>query len=121
MEEDSAKTWLEDQLRKVLNGLYDPVVLSSPPLPQLFNLDKRHDTTSALQRLLINAIESLRPTASTPLDSQIWRVYQILRRRYTEQLTQQQVACNLGLKRAAVTAQRKTCPSGSNRLSVVDV
>ena len=38
MEEDSAKTWFENQLRKTLNGLYDPVVLSSPPLPQLFNL-----------------------------------------------------------------------------------
>ncbi|MDF1512768.1 MAG: response regulator [Anaerolineae bacterium] len=96
-EEKSPKLWLEDQLRRTLNGLYDPGILLNNPLNQVFNMTKSCNPASALRRLLTDAIESLRPTPSTPMDTQTWRVYQILRRRYIEQLTQQQVSTNLGL------------------------
>lgn len=97
MEQESPRIWFENQLRRTLNGLYDHGTLLNTPLPELFQLSKRCNTASALRKLLIEAIETLRPAPSTPTDSTTWRVYQILRRRYIEQLTQQEVATNLGL------------------------
>ena len=61
------------------------------------------------------------PPPATPLDSQTWRVYQILRRRYTEQLTQQQVACNLGLSVRQLQRNEKLARQVLDRLPVVDL
>ncbi|HUV90827.1 MAG TPA: response regulator [Anaerolineae bacterium] len=97
METHWDKALLERHLRTVLTSLYDPAVLRRSPWVALLGLEDRRDPASALRSLLIDAIESLRPHESTPLGSRIWRLYQILRRRYTEQLTQREVAFNLGL------------------------
>jgi CheY-like chemotaxis protein len=84
-------------LRTALISLYDPAVLRNSPLVRLLGADQEGDAVSRLRRILIEAIESLRPNVSTPQGSRSWRVYQILRRRYIEQLTQQPVASDLGL------------------------
>ena len=84
-------------LRAALASLYDPAVLRHSPLVGLFGVDQRDDPVSALRRILTDAIESLRPNKNTPPGSRTWRVYQILRRRYTEQLIQCKVASDLGL------------------------
>lgn len=101
MSQENGATAARDEfaghLRKVLNALYDPGVLRASPLVPLFGLDQASGTASALRRVLLNAIESLRPNVETPLGSKTWRVYQVLRQRYTEQLTQRQVAAALGL------------------------
>ena len=54
-------------------------------------------TPAGLRRLLIEAIELLKPAATTPPDSSDWRYYRILYHRYVEQFSQQQVAANLAL------------------------
>jgi CheY-like chemotaxis protein/transcriptional regulator with XRE-family HTH domain len=89
--------WFLRQVRTALNSLYDPSVLRNSPLVSLLGLEQRSDTVAALRRALTDAIESLQPTANTPRDSKTWRVYQILRRRYIEQLNQKEVASDLGL------------------------
>lgn len=91
------KTRFMHQLRKVLAALYDPVVLRNSPLIQWLDVTQQHNAALRLRRALTEAIESLRPSETTPHGSRTWRVYQILRRRYTEQLTQHEVATDLGL------------------------
>ena len=97
MQTEPASKWFRRHLRTVLNALYDPAVLRSSPLVELFDLQQRSNTVSAFQRNLTDAIEALRPNERTPGESRTWRVYQILRRRYTEQVPQRKVAADLGL------------------------
>lgn len=97
MQTESERASFERHLRAALISLYNPSVLRGSPLAEVFGVDQRGDLVSALRRTLIDAIESLRPNESTPLGSKTWRVYQVLRRRYTEQLTQREVASDLGL------------------------
>jgi CheY-like chemotaxis protein len=97
MQTQSDNAWFARHLRTALNSLYDPSVLRNSPLGELLGAGQRGEVASTLRRTLIDAIESLRPNVDTPLASRTWRVYQILRRRYTEQLTQREVAADLGL------------------------
>jgi CheY-like chemotaxis protein len=97
METKLDNPWFLRQVRTALNSLYDPLVLRNSPLVSLLGLEQRRDVVAALRRALTDAIESLQPTANTPRDSKTWRVYQILRRRYIEQLNQREVAFDLGL------------------------
>lgn len=85
------------QLRTVLVSLYNPSVIRNSPLAQLFEVDRRHNPMFALQYIILNAIEALKPNEGMPSGSKNWRVYQILRRRYSEQATQREVALELGL------------------------
>jgi signal transduction histidine kinase len=80
-----------------LNALYYPSVLRSSPLLELLGAGHQRNLESALRHTLTDAIEFLRPGANTPAGSRTWCVYQILRRRYTEQVTQRAVAADLGL------------------------
>ena len=89
--------WFIQQLRTALNALYDPPVLGHSPLAQIFQLDQRRDRVFALRNVLTAAIEALRPREDEPADSRTWRVYQILRSRYVEQLLQPEVAADLTL------------------------
>ncbi len=84
-------------LRTALTHLYDPGVLRSSPLAALFGLEGRGDRATALQRLLTDAIEACRPLGATQAGAGAWRAYQVLRRRYIEQLPQSAVAADLGL------------------------
>lgn len=102
-----AKDRFSVHLRRVLSCLYDPAVLRSSPLNQLFGLDPEQSTASALRRILLQAIESFCPNKNTPPGSKAWRVYQILRRRYTEQLTQREVALALGLSTRQLQREEK--------------
>lgn len=88
---------LLQSLRAALVGLYDPSVLRSSPLIGLLGLEKHPNKVAALREVLSQAIETLRPGYRTPADTRNWRVYQILRRRYIEQIPQSQVALDLGL------------------------
>ena len=92
-----ANRWFMRELRTTLNSLYDPVALRASPLAKTFDPDRRSDPVSMLQRTLLDGIESLQPTRDTPQGSRAWRVYQILRRRFSEGLSQRQVAGDLGL------------------------
>ncbi len=84
-------------LRTALVSLYDPAALRGSPLTRMLGTSRQRDPAVALRRLLIDAIESLRPAAGVPPDSRAWRIYQVLRRRYIEQVPQRKVAADLGL------------------------
>ena len=96
MDTESRTDRFAERLRTVLNSLYDPSVLRRSPLLSVFGLRQRGNAVVALRRTLVDGIESLRPDQSAPSGSRGWRIYQILRRRYTEQLPQVQVADDLG-------------------------
>ena len=84
------------ELRQALNHLYEPNYLRQSPLATLFSVADRSDTPSTLRRILIEAIESLEPKADEPSRSYAWQVYGILMYRYVEQLSQPEVADQLG-------------------------
>jgi CheY-like chemotaxis protein len=84
-------------LHDALNSLYEPHRLRQSPLAALFGVAARFDTPSALQRILIQAIESLRPGDDEPPQSRAWQIYEPLFYRYVEQLSQPEVADQLGL------------------------
>lgn len=92
-----ANQWFAHQLKIALTALYDPTALRASPLAELLGPVQQDDPISTLRRCLLDSIESLRPAQNTPSGSRAWRFYQILRRRYTEALSQRQVAADLGL------------------------
>ncbi len=89
--------WFTRQLRRVLVALYEPSIIRDSPLAELFEVEQRRNPMFALQYIILNAIEALKPDESMPSSSKNWRIYQILRRRYSEQATQREVALELGL------------------------
>ena len=94
---DSTKAQFAYHVQRGLAALYDPAILIRSPLIKIFDLDQQGDSVVILRRILIDAIEALRPDELAPLGSRGWRVYQVLHRRYTEQVVQSEVAVNLGL------------------------
>jgi CheY-like chemotaxis protein len=97
MEPELAREQFAHHVQRALAALYDPVVLSNSVLVKVLPIDNQRDATTALRRILVGAIESLKPDEPAPPGSRSWRVYQVLRKRYTEQLTQHEVALDLGL------------------------
>lgn len=98
---------LESELRAALAHLYDPAVLRDSRLLAHLGLEKRADAIVALRRLLLDTIESLKPDDEAPAQSRSWRYYHILYSRYTEQLTQFEVANDLGLSVRQLRRQEK--------------
>jgi CheY-like chemotaxis protein len=84
-------------LRFALTQLYNPGALRANSLVALLGLGERRESALALQNVLLDAIERMRPAKKAPQWSQQWRTYQILRRRYSEQVPQCTVALDLGL------------------------
>ncbi len=84
-------------LRDTLNHLYDPERLRRNPLATLFGVANRFDTASALQRILTDAIQSLRPPPGEPPQSPAWQIYEPLFYRYVEQWSAEEVADQLGV------------------------
>jgi CheY-like chemotaxis protein len=84
-------------LRDALNHLHDPSRLRRSPLAALFGVEVRFDTSLALQRILTEAIESLKPHDDEPYHSRAWRIYDSLHCCYVQQLSQRVVADQLGI------------------------
>jgi CheY-like chemotaxis protein len=84
-------------LRSALNHLYDPDVLRLNPLVKIFGVDNRFDTPSALQNILTKAIESLKPRPGAPNRAHLQAVYDLLLYRYVQQITQDEIASQLGI------------------------
>ncbi len=94
-------------LRDALNHLHDPNRLRRNPLAALFGVASRFDTPSALQRILIGAIEALEPGADEPSHSRAWRIYDSLFYQYVQQFSQQQVADQLGISARQLRREQK--------------
>jgi CheY-like chemotaxis protein len=88
---------LVPEIRRALQQLYNQTELHKSPLIQLLGLGHRSQPPLALRRLLTEVIDSLKPEATVPPQASAWRTYQILSQRYVEQLTQREVARDLGL------------------------
>ena len=97
----------ENELHTALTHLYDPAALRNSLLVRLFGLDSQEEAGTALRRLLVETIESLKPGEEVPPQSNAWRYYQILFNRYTEQFTQKEVANDLGLSTRQLRRQEK--------------
>ena len=97
MENPLDLAWFTRQLRRALVALYEPSIIRDSSLAELFEVERRRNPMFALQYIILNAIEALKPSESMPSSSKNWRIYQILRRRYSEQATQREVALELGL------------------------
>ena len=113
----SPRSHFTQQLKTVLNSLYDPLVLGNSPLVALFNLSAQPDPVKALRLLLKDAIESLRPLEDTPRGAKTGRVYLILRQRFVEQQTQRLVAENINMSTRQLQREEKlACETLSNAL-----
>lgn len=84
-------------LRRALYHLYDPAQLRQNPLVELLQAAQSGDPSSSLRRILLEAIEALKPDASVPAQSNAWRVYRLLSQRFAEQFSQRDVATDLVL------------------------
>ena len=107
MNESIGRSAFENELRTALTHLYDPAVLRDSRLVSLFGLDSRADAILALRRILLNAIESLKPDDDVPAQSRSWSYYHILSGRYKEQFTQVEVGSDLGLSVRQLRRQEK--------------
>lgn len=76
--DDSGKEAFLSELRTALQHLYDPAVLRDSLLLAPFGLDSGHDPIGALRRHLLAAIQTLKPPAGVPLQSEAWRIYHVL-------------------------------------------
>jgi CheY-like chemotaxis protein len=97
MQVTEAQEWFHAQLRSALTALYNPPALRKSPLVKVLGLEEKRNPALALQAIILEGIEALRPATAVPAQSDVWRQYQVLRRRYTEQVQQAQVAGDLGL------------------------
>lgn len=84
-------------VRAALNNLYEPDRLRGNPLAALFGVAERPNAFSALQGILTEAIESLQPKDDGAHHHFNWDTYELLFYRYVQQLSQNQVARQLGM------------------------
>lgn len=94
---NSSKDYFLGELRKLLQQLYDPAALRHSPFIALFGLKSQASPHTALRRILVEAIQALKPTGDVPPYANSWRIYYILQNRYVEHFSQQTLAANLGL------------------------
>lgn len=84
------------ELRYVLRHLYDPDALRRSPLTALLVAGGKREAPN-LQRVLLRAVEDLRPASNVSPQAEGWRFYRILHHRYVQQFEHAQVARTLGL------------------------
>jgi CheY-like chemotaxis protein len=88
---------LIDQLRDALTHLYNADHLRTSALIDLFGLSNKFDASSALRKILVDGIESFKPSPDEPDQSRAWRIYDSLFCCYVQQLSQQVVADQLSI------------------------
>ena len=84
-------------LKQALHHLYDPALLQASPLVDLLGISGRRNVARTLQDRLIETIEQLKPDERTLGHARMWRRYEILLYRYVQQLSQREVAEQVGL------------------------
>lgn len=90
------------QVTEAYEHLYDIVFLRTHPLTDTLVPDPavdRKDKAWQLHRLLIDAVEELKPDPNAPASSHERRRYQLVARRYVDGLDPQRVADELGISR----------------------
>jgi CheY-like chemotaxis protein len=92
-----SQTEFLQHLRGALNHLYEPDYLRRSPIADALGLGGRFRAASLLQRALIDAIEALAPPCDGLSEARAWLLYNPLHCRYVEQMTQQEVADQMGV------------------------
>jgi CheY-like chemotaxis protein len=82
---------LEEQLQEALLRLHDPNYQPPASLYEITGSDPEYGVVS-VQSAIIHEIELLRPPADAPIYGQARRIYDVMRHRYLERLTQEQTA-----------------------------
>lgn len=90
--------WVQD----VLNRLYDSPYLQTHPLGEMLYRDgaRTLQYSQQVRKVLMDAIEELRPPANVPAQSPDWRAYRILEMRYIGGFPPLEVMHQLGLARS---------------------
>lgn len=63
---------------------------------ELFGIGEQPDPPATLRRLLLEAIDGLKPPDNLPPQANAWRTYRILLHRYVQQIAQREIAASLG-------------------------
>lgn len=84
-------------IRSALRVLYDPDQLRRSPLANLLDVSNRVDASFKLQKILIDAIESIQPNDNEPAQSRAWLLHDLLYFRYVRGYERQAVADQLGI------------------------
>lgn len=95
-------------LRSALHYLYDPDQLRRSPLTTLFGIAERVDAASALQEILLGAVEELKPGDNESPQSRGWMVYDVLFFRYVRGYTREAVAGQLGISNRQFSREQRT-------------
>lgn len=98
-------------IHRALRHLYEPVELQLSPLAELLKVNQppvRGDVPSRLRQILLDAIHALKPDPRAPLDTNAWRVYQVLCYRFEEQAEQEEVASQMALSARQVRRLEQT-------------
>jgi CheY-like chemotaxis protein len=87
------------QVHRALRHLYEPVELQLSPLAAALPIPPggRGDVPAYLRKILLEAINSLKPDPKVPADSNAWRNYQVLCYRFEEQSSQEEVADQMAI------------------------
>ena len=84
-------------VRSALHYLYEPDQLRRSPLAAHLGVAASFDTASALQRILLEAVDALEPGPEEPPQSRAWRIYDALVYRYVRRFDRDTVADQLGI------------------------
>jgi CheY-like chemotaxis protein len=96
--------WVHD----ALNHLYDSPHLQQHPLAERLPASPAHPLPRSqhLRRLLLEAIQAMRPEAGVPAQSSDWRAYRLLELRYLEGLSSAEVMNQLALGKSQYYRER---------------
>lgn len=86
-------------LHRALLEIYNPGKLARSPLIDLLSLSQQPDPSAALRRLLLQAIEALKPGSEVPAQAEAWLIYEVLVHRYVQQIPQIEIASSLGFSK----------------------
>lgn len=94
-------------LRSALHYLYDPVHLRRSQLVEYLGQGSAPDRAAALQRILTESINSLKPSEDEPPQSTAWTIYDILNLQYVRQYERNVVASQLGISERQLRREQR--------------
>jgi CheY-like chemotaxis protein len=98
---------LNGYLRSALHFLYDPSQLRRSPLVDLFNVSKEPNPSAALQKILLDAIEKIRPGQNEPAQARGWLLHDVLFLRYIRGYEREALMSQLALSDRQLSREQK--------------
>lgn len=109
MTSSQSQRMFERWVTHALTHLYDAHALNKSPLGKIFSKNdarKPLATDDLIRKVLLNAIQSVRPGAGTPSHAPGWRTYKILFSRFIEGLSASEVMQKISLSRSHFFAEQ---------------